>query len=258
MDAARRPVPVPVPGFGFRGQAAAVAGSASALLARVLPRRTYSSSRVRSIAVFSLACVSLLATTLILHAWLFASPPPHHLHHQYNLQMKRQQQYMDSPRVHHKPDHPAATSVSAYTFADHPEMELGAVVNFLTLLSSNSLPVSIDPGQYIDPDLVLGFDTRADDDRVQIEVESIVEDTWLHNPVVIFSEVRLRPSQATLAAAPRRAIRHCHRGATGGSGAWFIADSCLTLPATFNRRTCITRSQDHHQRVPPLPSADYL
>ncbi|KZV88351.1 hypothetical protein EXIGLDRAFT_595989, partial [Exidia glandulosa HHB12029] len=89
----------------------------------------------------------------------------------------------DSARPH------STSTASAYSFAQHPEYELGALVGFLAALASNSLPNTINPGSHIDPELVLGFDTRAGDDKVQAEVDTIVADTWTRNPVVIFSEV---------------------------------------------------------------------
>ncbi|KAH7108356.1 hypothetical protein BKA62DRAFT_746820 [Auriculariales sp. MPI-PUGE-AT-0066] len=123
-----------------------------------------------------------------MHAWFFAPPPAVHLHHQ-----RDQQQHMPSSRVFkYKSDghvRPVATPASAWSFAQHPDAELGALVGFLAALASNSLPLTIDPSQHIDPELVLGFNTHTGDEKVQAEVENIVDDTWMRNPVVIFSEL---------------------------------------------------------------------
>ncbi|EJD37002.1 hypothetical protein AURDEDRAFT_26671, partial [Auricularia subglabra TFB-10046 SS5] len=64
--------------------------------------------------------------------------------------------------------------------------ELGALVNFLAALPSNALPPSVNPHAYIDPDLVLDFEPRSADDA---EVDAMVEDAWMRNPVVVFSEL---------------------------------------------------------------------
>lgn len=164
------------------------------MLAKLFPRRTYSSSKVRNFAIVALAAVSIVASTLILHAWLFPSHHHNHhnefRHHQYNRNIERRPA---SRAFRYPPDsaRPHSTSTaSAYSFAQHPAYELGALVGFLAALASNSLPDTVNPHAFIDPELVLGFDTRAGDDKVQEEVETIVQDTWARNPVVIFSEVR--------------------------------------------------------------------
>ncbi|KAF8678449.1 hypothetical protein RHS04_05265 [Rhizoctonia solani] len=69
-----------------------------------------------------------------------------------------------------------------------PAMELGALVAFLTdRAAENALPLTIDPQQQIPADVMLDFDTRSD--FAQLEVDDLVQDTWMRNPVVIFSKV---------------------------------------------------------------------
>ncbi|CAE6514357.1 unnamed protein product [Rhizoctonia solani] len=69
-----------------------------------------------------------------------------------------------------------------------PAMELGALVAFLTdRAAENALPSTIDPQQQIPADVMLDFDTRSD--FAQLEVDDLVQDTWMRNPIVIFSKV---------------------------------------------------------------------
>ncbi|CAE6469781.1 unnamed protein product [Rhizoctonia solani] len=69
-----------------------------------------------------------------------------------------------------------------------PAMELGALVAFLTdRAAGNALPSTIDPQQQIPADVMLDFDTRSD--FAQLEVDDLVQDTWMRNPIVIFSKV---------------------------------------------------------------------
>ncbi|KDN49713.1 hypothetical protein RSAG8_01778, partial [Rhizoctonia solani AG-8 WAC10335] len=69
-----------------------------------------------------------------------------------------------------------------------PAMELGALVAFITdRAAENALPQTIDPQQQIPADVMLDFDTRSD--FAQLEVDDLVQDTWMRNPVVIFSKV---------------------------------------------------------------------
>jgi hypothetical protein len=67
-------------------------------------------------------------------------------------------------------------------------MELGALVAFIADTGAqNALPATIDPQQPIPADVVLDFDTRSD--FAQLEVDDLVQDTWIRNPIVIFSKV---------------------------------------------------------------------
>jgi len=67
-----------------------------------------------------------------------------------------------------------------------PEQELGALTAFMAALPQNVIPPDVDPTQPIDPQLVLDFDTRSP--HAEEEVDSIVSDVWLRNPVVVFSK----------------------------------------------------------------------
>lgn len=69
-----------------------------------------------------------------------------------------------------------------------PEQELGAVTAFMAALPQNVIPPDVDPTQPIDPQLVLDFDTRSP--RAEEEVNNVVSDVWLRNPVVVFSKVK--------------------------------------------------------------------
>ncbi|KAJ1304761.1 hypothetical protein OPQ81_005899 [Rhizoctonia solani] len=69
-----------------------------------------------------------------------------------------------------------------------PAMELGALVAFLTdRAAQNALPSTVDPQQQIPADVMLDFDTRSD--FAQLEVDDLVQDTWMRNPIVIFSKL---------------------------------------------------------------------
>ena len=67
-----------------------------------------------------------------------------------------------------------------------PRQELGVLVAFMAAVTAK-LPSHIDPSKPLDPQLVVGFDTRADGARD--EIEALVEETWSNYPVVIFSQV---------------------------------------------------------------------
>jgi len=68
-----------------------------------------------------------------------------------------------------------------------PEQELGVLVSFMAAVKANVLPSDTDPSKPLDPQLVVGFDTRAD--GAKEEVDALVEETWSNYPVVIFSQV---------------------------------------------------------------------
>ncbi len=59
----------------------------------------------------------------------------------------------------------------------------------MAAVKANILPSDIDPSKPLDPQLVLGFDTRAE--GAEEEVEAVVEETWSNYPVVMFSQVML-------------------------------------------------------------------
>ena len=71
-----------------------------------------------------------------------------------------------------------------------PEQEIGVLVAFMTAVKSNVIPPDVDPSKPLDPQLVVGFDTRAD--GAKEEVDSVVEETWSNYPVVIFSQVMFK------------------------------------------------------------------
>lgn len=62
--------------------------------------------------------------------------------------------------------------------------ELAAVSSFLASLPQNVIPSSVDPTKPIDPHLVLDFDTRSP--QAAEEVQSMVDDVWLRNPVMLY------------------------------------------------------------------------
>ncbi|KAF8608996.1 hypothetical protein BDV93DRAFT_214696 [Ceratobasidium sp. AG-I] len=67
-------------------------------------------------------------------------------------------------------------------------MELGSLVAFLADSSAqNALPATLDPQKPIPADVILDFNTRSD--FAQLEVDDLVQDTWMRNPIVIFSKV---------------------------------------------------------------------
>ncbi|KZT61950.1 hypothetical protein CALCODRAFT_303772 [Calocera cornea HHB12733] len=71
-----------------------------------------------------------------------------------------------------------------------PEQELAALVAHLaSVLDTNSLPAEIDPTVPIDPDYLLGFDTRGPDrETVDAKLTDMVTETWISNPVVVFTK----------------------------------------------------------------------
>jgi hypothetical protein len=73
-----------------------------------------------------------------------------------------------------------------------PPEELAAIIQFLTSQSSNSLPLSVNPLEPIDPQLVCGFDTRSQ--RAVEEVKWMREDVLTQYPVLLFVEVRFSTS----------------------------------------------------------------
>ncbi|KAI0315231.1 hypothetical protein OF83DRAFT_1200866 [Amylostereum chailletii] len=66
--------------------------------------------------------------------------------------------------------------------------ELAALTSFMAALPQNVIPLSVDPSEPIDPQLILDFDTRSV--GAEDEVEQVVRDAWHRNPVVIFSKMR--------------------------------------------------------------------
>jgi hypothetical protein len=77
-----------------------------------------------------------------------------------------------------------------------PEQELSALTAFMAALPQNVIPTNIDPAQPIDPQLVLDFDTRSP--QAEQEMDDLVIDVWIGNPVVLFSKVREHPALISL------------------------------------------------------------
>lgn len=67
--------------------------------------------------------------------------------------------------------------------------ELAAVSSFLASLPQNVLPSSINPSLPIDPQLVLDFDVQSS--RAIDELNNMVEDVWMRNPVFVYCKVRV-------------------------------------------------------------------
>jgi len=68
-----------------------------------------------------------------------------------------------------------------------PEQELGALTAFMVALPQNVIPPDVVPDKPIDPQLVLDFDTRSPE--AEKEVDNLVIDVWLGNPVVLFAKL---------------------------------------------------------------------
>ncbi|KAI0030955.1 hypothetical protein K488DRAFT_13116, partial [Vararia minispora EC-137] len=60
--------------------------------------------------------------------------------------------------------------------------ELAALTSFMAALPQNVLPPSVDPAAPLDPQLVLDFDTRSP--AAANELDELVRDVWLRNPVM--------------------------------------------------------------------------
>ncbi|KZO93159.1 hypothetical protein CALVIDRAFT_486477 [Calocera viscosa TUFC12733] len=115
---------------------------------------------------------------------------------------------LDIGLLGHSPSSPATSGVAAtlpYAYNKHgrpkpaavlaplvlsPEQELAALVAHLaSVLDTNSLPAEIDPSKPIDPDYLLGFDTRGPDrETVDAKVQDMVTETWISSPVVVFTK----------------------------------------------------------------------
>ena len=90
-----------------------------------------------------------------------------------------------------------------------PEQEIGVLVVFMAAVKSNVIPPDVNPSKSLGPQLVVGFDTRADGTKE--EVDSVVEETWSIYPVVIFSQVMFKfftgPSQGCLSNSSSRILQ---------------------------------------------------
>ena len=88
---------------------------------------------------------------------------------------------------------------------------------FMAALPQNVIPTDIDPTEPIDPQLVLDFDTRSP--RAGEEVDNVVSDVWLRNPVVVFSKVKC--------------LSHCDLSLGAHGRAFFNFFSFLTCGIVF-------------------------
>lgn len=85
---------------------------------------------------------------------------------------------------------PPAKYVEPWTLSLTPKQELAALCSFVGALASNALPLSVDPSEPLDPQLVLEFDfMKRTEEDVREELEYIVSDVWERYPVVVFSKV---------------------------------------------------------------------
>ncbi|KAF4567239.1 hypothetical protein EYR36_010857 [Pleurotus pulmonarius] len=71
-----------------------------------------------------------------------------------------------------------------------PALELAAITSFLTSIHDahmNMLPPTVDPSKTIDPQLVLDFDITRNP-RAKEELQSLQENVWSRNPVVLYAK----------------------------------------------------------------------
>jgi len=134
-----------------------------------------------------LCLVSLVIVTLYV---CIVSPPVLSAHHPYHFKHKRPH-FQDTwrklaakvPLSPHRHQHRPQPDVLLT-----PEQELGALTAFMVALPQNVLPTDIDPNRPIDPQLVMDFDTRVPE--AEEEIDDVVIDVWMGNPVVVFEKLR--------------------------------------------------------------------
>jgi hypothetical protein len=144
-------------------------------------------SRLRAtfLCLFSL----IILTT---HVCLFSPPglgfsPGHPLHpYRSKLNLIEESWRKYAPNLPMIP-RPAHLALSRPDVSLSPEQELGALTAFMAALPQNVIPSNIDPSKPIDPQLVLDFDTRSP--QAENEIDNLVIDVWLSNPVVLFAKV---------------------------------------------------------------------
>ncbi|KAI8992962.1 hypothetical protein BD414DRAFT_535548 [Trametes punicea] len=88
---------------------------------------------------------------------------------------------------HRRPHTIVASSNPRLQISLNQTQELAALSNFIASLPQNVLPSTVDPSQPIDPQLVLDFDTRGP--RAEEELQTVVRDVWVRNPVMLYSKV---------------------------------------------------------------------
>ncbi|GLB37405.1 putative expressed protein [Lyophyllum shimeji] len=86
-----------------------------------------------------------------------------------------------------------------------PSQELAAISSFLASLPQNVIPLSVDPSVTVDPQLVLDFDTRSP--RAAAEVQHMVADVWLRNPVFLYSKLYSPASREVKAMLAKMDLR---------------------------------------------------
>ena len=62
------------------------------------------------------------------------------------------------------------------------------MTSFLASHHQNVISPTVDPTLPIDPDLVLDFDTRGP--RAADELQTLLNEVWVQNPVVLYAKVR--------------------------------------------------------------------
>lgn len=67
-----------------------------------------------------------------------------------------------------------------------PTEELAALSAFIAALPHNVLPLSVNPDESLDPQLVLDFDPRGETARE--ELDRVVEQVWARFPVMLFAK----------------------------------------------------------------------
>lgn len=78
-----------------------------------------------------------------------------------------------------------------------PPEELAALVAFISTLSTNSLPPSVDPSVPLDPSAILSFDlSRLSPAQARDELSHVSQETWAMHPVVVFGKARHPPTRA--------------------------------------------------------------
>ena len=153
-------------------------------LAALQPKKT----RYRSIFLV-LAALFIFATFILMHHHTILSPPtakdPSPVDHMTTALESIQNAHilnsLGSGRKH-KPFRQGAQ------IKLDKAQELAAISSFLASLPQNHIPSSVDPSVPIDPQLVLDFDTHSP--RAADEVQAMVDDVWLQNPVFLYSKVR--------------------------------------------------------------------
>ena len=131
----------------------------------------------------------LISLIIITTYVCFVSPPALSPGHPYHSKLAR----LDESWRKFAPNLPALprSRLSSSALPDillSPEQELSALTAFMAALPQNVIPTNIDPTQPIDPQLVLDFDTRSP--QAEQEIDDLVIDVWMGNPVVLFSKVR--------------------------------------------------------------------